>query len=116
MQYTRENGGAWTKVDLRSGGFGSGSASGTGTSRECNQYSVETTFITGKPVRLFEWLSVNGNTDELDFREDRDWVDEEGLPYREEMVSGKLYPREEKRRRTIIYEYDPKITIEAPIK
>jgi hypothetical protein len=68
------------------------------------------------PVQLFEWVLINANGPELMFTELRKWIGEDGLPYREETVRGKLSPREETAKRVVTYEYDPKIKIEAPIK
>jgi len=116
MQYNRKDNEPWTKVDLRKSGSGSGSGVSGGTSRQSSQYSVEATFINGRSVQLFEWLLVNGDGAELAFNEMRRWIGDDGLPYREEDVKGKLSPREETSKRVVTYEYDPNIKIEAPIK
>lgn len=116
MQYTRKDGGNWTKVDLRQAGYGSGSGSGSGSSQQCSQFSVESAFLDGRAVEMFEWLLVDGSSKELSFRELRKWIGPDGLPYREENILGKLVPREEKEKRVTTYEYEPNIKIEAPIK
>ena len=116
MSYTRKDNGPWTKVDTRGAGSGSGNGSGFDTSRECDQYSVEEVILNGRQVHLYEWILINRDTNELKFSESRRWLGEGSLPYREESVSGKLYPREETNRRIVTYEYDPAIKIEAPIK
>ena len=116
MQYTRKDGGIWTKVDLGQSRYGSGNASGSASSRQCDQYSVDTTSINGRPMQLFEWLSIDAFTNELLFHEMRKWIGDDGLPYREEDVKGKLSPREETKRIVTTYDYDPSIKIEAPIK
>ena len=114
MQYTRKDGGDWTKTDLRQ--LGQGTGTGVGISRRCDQYSVEMSSLNGRSMQLFNWLSIDGNGDELMFRDVRKWIGEEGLPYREEELTGKLSPRDETGRRITTYEYDPNIKIEAPIK
>lgn len=117
MQYTRKDGAAWTKVDLRQSGYGSGSGTGVGgSSRQCDQYSVDSTSINGRSMQLFEWLLIDSNGNELLFHEMRKWIGDDGLPYRGEDVKGKLSPREEIKRTVTTYEYDPTIKIEAPIK
>lgn len=117
MLYKRTNKGPWTKIDLRgSGGTGSGNGSGAGISRLCDQYSVEDVVINSKQAKLYEAIVINSDTNELKFNEVRRWVSDTGLPYREEVVSGKLSPREETKRTVTTYEYDPNIKIEAPIK
>lgn len=117
MRYERHNGGPWTKLDLRQSGNGSGYGSGTGALRnECNQFSVEASNLDGQPMKLFEAFFISSLANELRFRHTRKWVGEDGLPYREEFITGILHPREEKSRTTQSYEYDPNIKIEAPVK
>jgi hypothetical protein len=117
MQYTRKDGGAWIKVDLRqSGSLGYGSGSASGSTRQLDQYSVETTSINGQSTQLYDWLSIDTSSNELMFHEMRKWIGIDGLPYREEDLRGKLSPREDTKRIITTYDYDPKITIEAPVK
>jgi hypothetical protein len=116
MLYTRKDGGAWTKIDLRQqGGTGSGSGSGASGSIACSQYSVENTFLEGIATKLFESVQVTEEASELKFEEERNWLDEEGLTRRIEQVRGKLYPRVEQNRRIVTYDYNPDLKIEAPI-
>ncbi|HRI04396.1 MAG TPA: hypothetical protein PLL77_11700 [Pyrinomonadaceae bacterium] len=116
MQYTRKNNEPWVKVDMRGVAMGIGTGTGTGTLQNCEQYTVEDSFLNGQPMQMFEWISINANTKELRFREMRRWIGQSNLPYREETVTGNLSPREETTKRVITYEYDPAIKIEAPIK
>ncbi len=122
MQYTRKDGGPWSKVDLRvsggTGGFGGGMGIGKGTGLDASaqnvQYSVEDVVLNGKRVRLYEAISTSSDTNEPKFNEVRRWLHGSGLPNREETVSGKLSPREETAKRVTTFEYDPAIKIEAP--
>jgi len=115
-EYTRENGGAWTKVDLRgrAGGTGYGSGSGSGGTA-CTQFSVESVIINGISAKLFEALWVTSIGQELSFHESRRWIGDDGLPYREEEVKGMVHPRIETFRDSTTYDYNPNIKIEAPI-
>lgn len=117
MEYTRIDGGTWTKVDLRQSGRGSGIGSGLGTGHiSCSQYSVEPTSLNGLSMRLFEFLIIENKDHELWFRESRHWIGENKLPYQTETVKGKFSPRDVTSRLVTTYEYDPNIKIEAPIK
>jgi len=61
-------------------------------------------------------VTIDGRMDELMFHEKRKWLGDDGLPYREENVKGKLSPHQETYHMVKIYGYDPNIKIEAPIK
>jgi hypothetical protein len=116
MQYDRKDGGAWTKLDTRQD-HGNGSGNGSGRSSSwCDQFAVGPTTLNGEPMQLLARLTVEGVEKELVFRESKLWIGDDGFPYRIWDTSGKLSPREETTRRVTTYEYDPKITIEAPIK
>jgi hypothetical protein len=115
MEYTRIDGGAWTKVDLRQTGGTGGLSTGSG-STSCDQYSVEATWLNSMSVQLFEALTIENKGNELWFRESRHWIGENKLPYQTEMVKGKFSPRDVTSRLVTTYEYDPAIKIEAPIK
>ena len=82
----------------------------------CTQYTVEAVFLNGMSVKLFERLDIRTVGDELRFAESRNWIGEDGLPYREENVSGRLSPRIEMARETVTFDYNPNIKIEAPVK
>ena len=112
--YFRNDGGAWNKEGddpLRRMEIGGGLSS-----PGCLQYSVDSVFFNGRQTQMFEALSVSTKANELVFNQSRMWVDVDGLPYREEHTLGKMAPRIETYRSVSVYEYDPKIKIEAPIK
>jgi len=119
FRYQRQDGGSWTKTDMRQlrNGNGSGSGSPRVTS-QCSQVSVEPSSLDGKPMRLYEMESVESKDNELTFRHSRSWIGEDGRLYKREDTSGKLSPREETRRSTMITTYDPPDikAIEAPIE
>jgi hypothetical protein len=115
MQYTRTDGGAWTKKDMRQQS-GTGYGSGSGSSAiACTQYTVENAFLEGIVTKLFESVEVVSGGSELKFEEERNWIDDEGLTRRVEVIKGKLYPRTETDRRVTTYDYNPTLKIEAPI-
>lgn len=114
MRYTRTDGGKWSKIDLRTQAGGTGTGSGS-SATSCTQYTVESVFVNGMAGKLFERTDIRSVEDELRFSESRDWIGEDGLPYREENVTGKLFPRVEAVRETTTYEYTLNLRIEAPI-
>lgn len=118
MQYDRKDGGAWTKLDLRQNGYGygMGSGSGAGLSTQCDQFSVEPTFLNGMSMQFFDWISIDGSGKELTFKESKEWIGDDGFPYKKEETKGKLFPRDETHQTVTTYTYDPNIKIEAPIK
>ena len=117
MRYTRNDGGAWDKIDLRGqSGSGSGTGSGSGSSMACTQFSVEAVFLNGMPLHLYESLLIDGSGSQMKFTETRKWVSDEGLPHRTEVIKAGVLPRAERWREVRTYEYDPSIKIEAPIK
>ncbi|HVF30527.1 MAG TPA: hypothetical protein VNA22_06130, partial [Pyrinomonadaceae bacterium] len=116
--YTRTNGGAWTKFDLRKPGSGSGygSGGGSGSGRmTCTQYSIEPTVINGTPVNLYQKIVLYTQRNEIVFEEHRKWLTAEGLIYREEQIEGAAYPRMETLRNIVTYDYPTDLKIEAPI-
>ena len=116
FNYSRENGGAWKKIDLRKSGLDAVSTGGTGSdSMACSQFSVEPAVINGIAVKLYERVDVTTFEGLLTVRESRRWISEDGTPYREEEVYGTVSPRTERTRTTTTYEYDPRIKIEAPM-
>lgn len=116
MRYDRKDGGAWMQVDMRQLGAGVSTGMGAGTPQSCDEYSVEPVILNGMSMQLFERLSVDGNGKELLFTALKKWIGEDGFPYRTESTKGKLFPRDERQRLVMSYEYDPSIKIEAPIK
>ena len=115
MQFTRKDGGQWSKLDLRTQGTGIGSGTGSGSS-SCSQYTVEPVFVNGMTAKLFEELNITSDKNELTFTESRHWVGEDGLPYRQEYLSGKVSPRIETSRNVTTFDYTANFKIEAPIK
>jgi hypothetical protein len=118
FQYTRVDGGEWSKVDLRQQkpGVGYGSSTGSGSSRiACTQYSVEPVVIGGLPVKLYEMIDIESAGNELKLEEKRSWKSDEGLPYRTEHVKGFAFPRAETWREVVTYDYSTDLKINAPI-
>ena len=116
MLYTRQDSGPWTKVDLRQQNA-AGMGSGTGyASTSCVQYTVEDSSLDGVHVKLFESLRIESVSNALRFFEERIWIDEGGLPRREEEIRGKVSPRSETYKQVVEYDYVPNLKIEAPIK
>lgn len=118
FQYTRVDGGEWSKVDLRQQkpGVGYGSSAGSGSSRvACTQYSVEPVVIGGLPVKLYEMIDIETFGNELKFEEKRSWKSDEGLPYRTEHVKGFAFPRIETWREVVTYDYSNDLKLDAPI-
>ena len=115
MLYTRKDRGIWTKVDLRNSSVGATGADAAGN-YACAQHSVESAFLNGMTVSLFEKFMVVTGDKGLDFFESRHWVGPDGVFYRGEEVQGKLNPRVETSRTVSVYDYTPNIKIEAPIK
>ena len=115
MEYRRENNEPWVSKDLRGSGIGSGSGSGSG-SVSCQQYTEETDTVEGISARKLRQLLIEKTSEGLSFDDMSVWLDQSGLFLKTERVKGLLEPRIEKTRSVMTYEYDPKITIEAPIK
>jgi len=114
MEYRRENNEPWVSKDLRGSGNGSGSGSGGGVA--CMQYTEELDAVEGVSARRLRQLSIEKTSQGLTFDDMSVWLDQNGLFLKTERVKGLLEPRIEKTRSVMTYEYDPKITIEAPIK
>jgi len=114
MEYRRENNEPWVSKDLRGSGNGSGSGSGGGVA--CMQYTEELDAVEGISARRLRQLSIEKTSQGLTFDDMSVWLDQNGLFLKTERVKGLLEPRIEKTRSVMTYEYDPKITIEAPIK
>jgi hypothetical protein len=115
-EYTRTDGGAWKKVDLRGQAGGTGYGSGSGSAgMSCRQFSVENVIISGVSAKLFESLDVTSLGQELSFHESKHWIGEDGTPHRTEQFKGRLHPRVETFREITTYDYNPNIKIEAPI-
>ncbi len=111
--YSREDDGPWKKEDLRLvGGMGSGTGSSTISS---SQYTVESVFLGGVIVDLYEQFIVRSEENGLVFTEDRLWIGHDGALLQDETVEGTLSPRVETRRTIRKYDYNPNFKIEAPI-
>lgn len=115
IEYRRENGGQWTKKDLRGMGIGSGISSGTPS---LAQYTVESDFVEGIAALKFKALLVTQSSAEgLLFNESIAWYDQRGFLLRLERAAGNLDPRTVKTRSVAECEYDPSdLKIEAPIE
>ncbi len=114
IEYRRENGGQWTKKDLRGMGMGSGTGSG---SASVVQFTEESDFVEGVPARKLKELRVTQSSAGLMSDEFTAWYDERGFLVRSEGVKGNLEPRTVKVRSVATYEYNPSnLKIEAPIK
>ena len=116
MFYSRKDSGAWTKVDLRQAGNGGGMNSSGAGYNSCSQHTVDSVFLNGVAVKLFESLDITSPGGELKYHERKDWIGEEGLVYRREQSKGTLYPRTETYKELVTYDYNASIKIEAPIK
>lgn len=118
MVFNRKNEEPWT-VGRFGAGSGSGVGSGPGYERGVERI-VEYKLIAGEKiggedVRLYQQKVVLKSGEEVrDTKIEREWYDKEGLLLRSEHTSadgtGKIY-----RRSVSVYEYDPKIKIEAPV-
>ncbi len=97
-------------------GNGGGSGGGSGTNNFCRQFMVETTVLNNYSARLFEQMYIGSEQNGLTYQETKHWISDDGLPLKSEISEGFLSPRVETSRTINVYEYDPKITIEAPIK
>lgn len=114
MQYTRTNKGAWTakKIEI---GSGIGSGSGTGYS-SCTQYTEESDFVSGQSARKLRRLEIKQGEKGLAFNDSISWYNQQGQILRKEITRGAFEPRSENYRQVAAYEYNPNITIEAPIQ
>lgn len=112
--YSREDDGPWKKEDLRIVGRGSSTGSAASAITP-SQYTVETVFLGGVIVDLYEQFIVRSEENGLVFTEDRLWIGHDGALLQDERVEGALSPRVETRRTIRKYDYNPNFKIEAPI-
>lgn len=111
VEYSRENGGAWTKTKI--GGMGMGSGAG---GKSVAQATKELTTLNGNEVELFEEFKIEGNGYTLRFYRNRIWIGRDGLLLKQELSSGTVEPRMNEDIEVITYRYDSTIKIEPPIK
>lgn len=116
FRYTRENGGAWTKIDLsKMNGMGSGS--GVGSSCSSRQITVEQSFLNNFSAKLYEMINISESSQGLKYWEEKKWISDEGFLLKTETSNGLLIPRVETSKTVTTYEYNPTdLKIEAPIK
>lgn len=115
MQYSRQNSEPWTVKDLR-GGSGSGNGSGSGSSVSCVQFTEEPDFVNGIPARKTRQYLIERSSDGLTYDDFANWIAQDGALVKSERSKGLLEPKVERTHSVVTFEYDPKITIEAPIK
>lgn len=116
FQYSRQNGGNWTKIDLsKTGGTGTGTGV-SGRPVSCRQTTTESVFLNGYMAQLIEELVVNSSDKGLTYNEEKHWISDDGLLLKSEESNGLLSPKIEKSKTVRNYEYNPNIKIEAPIK
>ncbi len=114
IEYRRENGGEWTKKDLRGSGMGSGTGGG---STSVVQFTEESDFAEGVPARKLKEMRITQSSEGLMFDEFIAWYDQRGFLLRSERTKGNLEPKNVKTRSVATYEYDPgDLKIEAPIQ
>ncbi|HQU84509.1 MAG TPA: hypothetical protein PKY59_15330 [Pyrinomonadaceae bacterium] len=114
--YKRENGGAWTKIDLsKMNGMGSGS--GSGGSCISRQITVEQSFLNNFSAKLYEMIDISESNLGLRYKEEKSWISDEGFLLKNETSNGLLIPKVETSKTVTTYEYNPTdLKIEAPIK
>lgn len=115
--YCKRNDGPWEISRGCIGGSTSGSPPGD------TRYSLNTTKLDGKDVTLLreytiykDTYSKNKDTEGLSFGERKLWIDKNGFLVRTESTKGLVDTGVVKSSTIDTYEYDPKITVEAPIK
>lgn len=87
-----------------------------------SSYSVETTALNNKTVKLYRFYAVfnefspEPGEEKQGYFENKVWIDDRGLVIREESVLGKPQSKEITELKRFEYEYDPKIKIKAPVK
>lgn len=116
-KFQREDGGAWhdARPPLHSEGD-DGFELDTSESK-ADRYSVESGYLDGKRIRIYEHLGQCKINKQPGFVQTRDWIGFDGSHYRTEKVVGKLSPREVIARSVTTYTYNiPGLKIEAPIK
>ncbi|HEX8735848.1 MAG TPA: hypothetical protein VF721_11020 [Pyrinomonadaceae bacterium] len=116
--YCRKNDEDWTPSNKWcEDGYGSGLSNIVNSG-----YTVEKTKIDNQEAQIYqEYITYKNNyspdkdKEALSYRQEKIWVDGDGFIVRHETESGLLEPRRIYSRETGTYEYNPKITIEAPV-
>jgi hypothetical protein len=116
--YCRKNDEDWTRSNTWcEDGFGSGLENVVNS-----RYTLEKTKINNQKAQIYlEYTTYKNNyspdkdKEGLSYWQEKNWVDGDGLIVRHETESGLLEPGRIYSRETGTYEYNPKITIEAPV-
>jgi hypothetical protein len=112
--YCREDEGQWTRPE--NGCLGGGAGSGRIPAVD-QKITFEETKLDDADAKLYqEYMTYLYPKDKLSYNLDKFWINDKGLILRREMEDGSVEPRFLRSRRTVTYEYNPKIKIEAPVK
>jgi hypothetical protein len=125
-EYKRENGGEWVKRTLTTTKKPANNNTSKTVENNSKYYLTENVNLGNQPTNLYE-LTVeyrhptqtsptNEGKEFVSYRKQKIWISRDGLYLRMEMEDEFPEPRKSSSRRTWIYEYDPNIKIEAPIK
>jgi hypothetical protein len=113
--FRREDDGKWKKVREWMGGKPFRTIPGNAEST----YSFEETKLNGAPVKVFHWLSTyrgfnSSENEPLIYYKSSFWVGKDGKLLREETAIEFVETKEQTFLETIVYQYNPKVKIEAP--
>lgn len=119
--YCRKNNGAWIVSTTWCSGEGSGS--GGPFKITSSSFTLKRVELGGKSVRKFEEYTIYKNVhsptkdkEGLSFWNSTYWLDDDGLIVAEERRIGLIDPVRTRRATRDMYEYNPNIKIQAPIK
>ena len=80
----------------------------------CAEYSLRETTYDNQKARIFGQFSIGTNDAALTYEQEDFWIGGDGNLLKQETTYGLLNPRNVLWHKTIIYEYDANIKIEAP--
>ena len=111
--YKRENGGEWEKGEWY---FKHGLTRQKTEILGCAEYSVQEATFNNQKAQIFEQFSIGIEDDALTYEQETFLISGDGSLLKQENTYGLLNPRSVLWSKTIIYEYDANIKIEAPLK
>lgn len=111
--YQRKNNGDWIKQDWY---FRHGLTENHTELLDSSEYWQETSAISNKKAKVFGASTKTIKNDVFGYKQERYWIAKNGRILKIETIYGQLDPRNITRRKVLEYEYDPTITIKAPIK
>jgi len=111
--YKRENDSKWKKEEWY---FKHGFTRQTTEILGCTEYSVKETTFDNRKAQIFEQFSIGIDGAALTYEQEDFWISGNGSLLKQENTYGLLNPRNVLWHKTLIYEYDANIKIEAPTK